>query len=711
MEQKEGLWMKEKLLQILRRSKKIPLIFKELRKKLGGKRISQAQLLKNLNALVSTGEVVCYQGKYRLTEYTPFEKAVISRVNGTFGFATLLEKEGEVFLPGKYLLGAMPGDTVLVKLEPTQRSSDAGRVVSIISQNDTSFTGVFHRDGDICTVEPDRSIRFPVRVGKKHTMDAREGDKVMARIVKRGEHHSDHRAEIVEVFGNSNLAKVCCKSILAANQVEEEFPSEVLAQAQLIESAGIPQSEYAGREDLRGLPIFTIDSSDSKDLDDAISISRTKTGYLLGVHIADVSHYVTAKSPLDNEAFERGTSVYYAQSVVPMLPVALSNGICSLNPQEDRLTFSCFVELDTEGRMQGYRFCKSVICSRVKGVYSEVNRILDGQADEVLKEKYDGLFEEIALMEELAAKLETSRFARGSLNLESVESKIIVDEEGKAANVLPRDRGRSEKIIEEFMLCANEAAATYAMEQGVPFVYRVHEKPSMDKAKALAETLTALGLPVYRLRAGECSNTELAAILAKAKETPYARIVNHQLLRSMAKAKYSDVNIGHFGLVLDNYAHFTSPIRRYPDLTIHRILSDMVAGVPVEKIKKRYQNFAVASAQHSSERELAAMDTERGCEDCYKAEYILSHLGEEFEANISSVAPHGLYAEMDNTVEGLIRIENLPEGSYDTDSQIEYVNVVTGEHFRIGDRVKIKVLSADVSAGHIDFALVEHFQQ
>ena len=415
--------------------------------KTGWKTDFSGPAFKNLNALVSTGEVVCYQGKYRLTEYTPFEKAVISRVNGTFGFATLLEKEGEVFLPGKYLLGAMPGDTVLVKLEPTQRSSDAGRVVSIISQNDTSFTGVFHRDGDICTVEPDRSIRFPVRVGKKHTMDAREGDKVMARIVKRGEHHSDHRAEIVEVFGNSNLAKVCCKSILAANQVEEEFPSEVLAQAQLIESAGIPQSEYAGREDLRGLPIFTIDGSGSKDLDDASSISRTKTGYLLGVHIADVSHYVTAKSPLDNEAFERGTSVYYAQSVVPMLPVALSNGICSLNPQEDRLTFSCFVELDTEGRMQGYRFCKSVICSRVKGVYSEVNRILDGQADEVLKEKYDGLFEEIALMEELAAKLETSRFARGSLNLESVESKIIVDEEGRRPTFYPATGAAPKKLL------------------------------------------------------------------------------------------------------------------------------------------------------------------------------------------------------------------------------------------------------------------------
>ncbi len=701
--------MKEKILQILRRNKKAPLTLKELRKKMGGKRVSQAQLVKTLNTLASSGEIVCYQGKYRLTEYAPFEKAVVSRVNGTFGFAKLLEKEGEVFLPGKYLLGAMPGDTVLVKLEPSERSSDAGRVVSVISQNEAGFTGVFHRDGEICTVEPDRSIRFPVRVGKKHTMDAREGDKVMARIVKRGEHHSDHRAEIVEVFGNSNLAKVCCKSILAFNRVEEEFPSEVLAQAQLIEKAGIAQGEYAGREDLRALPIFTIDSSDSKDLDDAVSISRTKAGgYLLGVHIADVSHYVAAKSPLDREAFERGTSVYYAQSVVPMLPVQLSNGICSLNPSQDRLTFSCFVELDTDGRIQGYRFCKSVICSRVKGVYSEVNRILDGRADGLLKEKYAGLFEEIALMDELTEKLEASRFARGSLDLESTESKILVDEEGKAVDVLPRERGRSEKIIEEFMLCANEAAAAYAMEQGVPFVYRVHEKPSMDKAKALAETLTALGLPVYRLRAGECSHTELAAILAKAKETPYARIVNHQLLRSMAKAKYSDANIGHFGLVLDNYAHFTSPIRRYPDLTIHRILSDLVAGVPAEKIKKRYQNFAAASAQHSSERELAAMDTERGCEDCYKAEYILSHLGEEFEATISSVAPHGLYAEMDNTVEGLIRIENLPEGSYDTDSQIEYVNIVTGKRYRIGDRVKVKVLAADVSAGHIDFALIEH---
>lgn len=700
--------MKEKILQLLRRSKKTPLTVKEIRKKLGGKRVSERDVLRTLNGLTGSGKVVCYQEKYRLTEYTPFEKAVITRVNGTFGFAKFMEKEGEVFLPGKYLLGAMPGDTVLVKSEPTERSSDAGRVISVISQNEAGFTGVFHREGELCTVEPDNAIRFPVRVGKNHTLDAREGDKVMARIVRRGEHHSDHRAEIVEVFGNSRLAKVCCKSILAYHQVEEEFPSEVLAQAELIAAAGIPQSEYAGREDLRELPIFTIDSSDSKDLDDAISIERTQNGYLLGVHIADVSHYVTAKSPLDNEAFERGTSVYYAQSVVPMLPTQLSNGICSLNPDEDRLTFSCFVRMDLEGRMLSYRFCKSVIRSRVKGVYAEVNRILAGEHDEALQEKYDGLLEEISLMEELATKLETSRFARGSLDLESVESKIIVDKEGKAVDIQPRDRGRSEKIIEEFMLSANEAAASYAMETKIPFVYRVHEKPTAEKTRALAETLAALSLPVYRLRAGECSNMELAAILAKAKETPYGRIVNHQLLRSMAKAKYSEVNIGHFGLVLDNYAHFTSPIRRYPDLTIHRILTDLVAGVPTEKITKRYQNFAASSARHSSEREIAAMDTERSCEDCYKAEYIQSHLGEEFEANISSVAPHGLYAELDNTVEGLIRIENLPEGSYDTDSQIEYVNVVTNEHFRIGDRVKIKVLAADVSAGHIDFALLEH---
>lgn len=702
--------MKDKILQLLRRSKKTSLSLKEIRKKLGGKRVSERDVRRILDNLTGTGDVVCYQGKYRLIEFTPFEKAVVTRVNGTFGFARFTEKEGEVFIPGKYLLGAMPGDKVLVKSEPTERSSDAGRVISVISQNEAGFTGVFHRVGDICTVEPDNSIRFPVRISKKHTLDAREGDKVMARIFKRGEHHGDHRAEILEVFGNSHLAKVCCKSILAFNHVEEEFPSEVIAQAELIAAAGIPKSEYSGREDLRALPIFTIDSSDSKDLDDAISIERTKNGYLLGVHIADVSHYVTAKSPLDNEAFERGTSVYYAQSVVPMLPVQLSNGICSLNPGEDRLTFTCFVNLDADGRILGYRFCKSVIRSRVKGVYSEINRILAGETDEMLKEKYQGLFEEIALMEELATKLEVSRLARGSLNLESVESKISVDAEGKAIDVQPRDRGRSEKIIEEFMLSANEAAATYAMEMGIPFVYRVHEKPTAEKTRALAETLSALSLPVYRMRAGECSNTELAAILAKAKATPYGRIVNHQLLRSMAKAKYSDTNIGHFGLVLDNYAHFTSPIRRYPDLTIHRILTDLVAGVPVEKITKRYKNFASFSAQHSSEREIAAMDTERGCEDCYKAEYILSHLGEEFEANISSVAPHGLYAELDNTVEGLIRIENLPEGSYDTDSQIEYVNVVTNEHFRIGDRVKIKVLAADVSAGHIDFALTEHLE-
>lgn len=498
----------------------------------------------------------------------------------------------------------------------------------------------------------------------------------------------------------------CCRAVLAANGISPEFPPEALEQAQAIAAGqGIHPKELGNRLDLRAQPIFTIDGADSKDLDDAISLRRRDDGgWELGVHIADVSYYVTHGTPLDREAMERGTSVYYADAVIPMLPPELSNGICSLNPGEDRLAFSALMRLDAEGKIAEYSFVKTVISSRVKGIYSEVNAILAGTADEALQKKYDGLTGIISEMKALAELLTKRRYTRGGVNLESTESKIVLDEAGVAVDVVPRERGESEMMIEEFMLTANEAAATFALEKALPFVYRVHENPAPDKTGALYDVLEQLGVKAQRPKAGVTS-VQLAAILEKVRDTPVERVVNTLVLRSMTKAKYSERCTGHFGLALHNYTHFTSPIRRYPDLTIHRILSGYVTGMKKENIDRRFQKFVSESAIQSSEREVAAMTAERSCEDCYKAEFMRAHIGEEFEGVITSVTAFGLYVQLPSTVEGLLHISAFPEGQWQPDGNLSFTERHTGAKMRLGDKLRIRVAAADVSAGTVDFAL------
>ncbi len=454
--------------------------------------------------------------------------------------------------------------------------------------------------------------------------------------------------------------------------------------------------------------IFTIDSADSKDLDDAVSLVKYDDGWELGVHIADVSYYVRPATPLDDEAFLRGTSIYYADSVIPMLPKELSNGICSLNPQEDRLAFSALMWIDRDGNLKDYKFKKSVIRSRVKGVYSEVNSILNGTADNSLKNKYAGLESMIFDMLELSELLSRKRAERGGVELESSESKIILNENREAVDIKPRERGKSEEIIENFMLMANQAAATLAMKEQIPFVYRIHDLPTPEKLENLNELLTALNLDDVKPKA-PVTSAMFAAILNKVKGTKKSVIINNQLLRSMAKAIYSEKNIGHFGLVLENYAHFTSPIRRYPDLCIHRILSSFLL-VESEKDKnrliKRYSDFVVRAAANSSETEQRAMNIERDCDDCYKAEYMKGHIGEEFDGIISSVTAKGIYVQLSNTVEGMVNIASLEPG-FEYDGKVTLKNVLSSKSYMVGDTVKIRMDAANVPAGLIDFSIID----
>ncbi|MCI5578008.1 MAG: VacB/RNase II family 3'-5' exoribonuclease, partial [Oscillospiraceae bacterium] len=407
-------------------------------------------------------------------------------------------------------------------------------------------------------------------------------------------------------------------------------------------------------------------------------------------------------SKLDDEAFYRGTSIYYADRVVPMLPKELSNGICSLNPNVDRLAFSCLMDVSAEGKLLSYRFEKSVIRSRVKGVYSEVNKILDGTADDTIKDKYSRVIERIPVMLELAQILEKNRVNRGAPDIDTVESKIITDENGICIDVKPRERGVAERIIEEFMLMANNAAAALAMKEKFPFVYRVHEAPPAEKLLTLNETLTALGVNPEGITERSTAG-DLAKILRDNKDSDKYIVINRIVLRTMMKARYSEEPLGHYGLVMPEYAHFTSPIRRYADLSIHRILTDYVYALSNEKLNKKYTKFAAEASMQASNTELSAVRCERECENFYMAEFMKNHVGEEFDGFISGVSPSGVFVALDNTVEGMVTVAKLPLGEYEVQHGVILTGAANGQVFTVGDKVKVKCVSVNVNGGFIDF--------
>lgn len=681
--------------------KTIPI--SQLESKCRSKKYGSANYQEAISELRREGRIIVRKGKkIGLAERNGAMPATITRLSKTFGFA-VTDEGVEYFIPGKCMLGAMPDDRVLISDIESRSGEPEGEVVDILSFGSNTMTGVIELADGKPYLVPDSASQNHVTIVKQESLPFCEGDKVLAEIVSRGQRHAEHKVRICGVFGSSGEAKSCAEAILAAHGVEKEFSAEVLREANKIAEGGVREFSLNNREDLRGMPIFTIDSAYSKDLDDAVSVERTKDGWLLGVHIADVSNYVRGNSALDKEALRRGTSIYYADRVIPMLPKELSNGICSLNPDEDRLTLSAFIRLDRHGEIMGYRFSKSVIRSRVKGVYSEVNAILDGSADDELKNKYGSVIAQLPLMDELAGVLIKKREERHSPEIETVEGALEIDENGVCVGVCARERGRSERIIEEFMLCANEAAARLAREKNVPFVYRVHETPPEEKVEALRELL-----PKYNLECpdfAEFKPIHAAEILKKAKGTDCFEAVNMLVLRSMAKARYSNEPLGHFSLVLENYAHFTSPIRRYPDLAIHRIITDILAGYDREWLNKRYSGFVVNAADRSSSAELNAVSIERSCEDCYKAELMRSHIGESFTAKISGVTEYGFYAVLPNTVEGLVHIRELPEGEYDYTEPVSLTERFSGVSYTIGMEVRVICISADVNSGKIDFTL------
>lgn len=694
---------RNKILMFLGKHEKKYMLLGELEKKCRTKKYGKENFSAAFEQLRSEGIIVLHKNvKVGLCLRLRFFPAEIVRLSRTFGFAKT-DKDIEYFIPGNRMLGAMPGDRVLISEIESRTGEPEGEVVEIISFGKSELTGsVEFIDGEYYLV-PDTASANHIKISCGSEVRFAGGDKVLAKIVYRGRRHAEHKVEVTKVFGNADCSASCIDAILAAHGVPDEFPADVQREAVKIAEGGVQVHSLNNREDLRDMNIFTIDSAESKDLDDAVSVERTDRGYLLGVHIADVSHYVKGNSALDKEAMKRGTSIYYADKVIPMLPKELSNGVCSLNPGEDRLTLSAFIDLDCDGNIISYRFCKSAIRSRVKGIYSEINSILAGCESHDTADKYACVRDEIPLMDELADILIKKRRRRHAPELETVESKLFMDENDVCVGAAPRERGKSERIIEEFMLTANEAAARLAREKNIPFVYRVHLAPPAEKTMDLKEYIPKFGIKCPNFT--EFRPVHAEEIIENARGTEFFEAVNMMVLRSMSKAEYSPEPQGHFGLALDDYAHFTSPIRRYPDLAIHRIITDVLAGYNIEWLARRYGGFAVNAAERSSKAEVRAVAVERECEDCCKAEYMKAHIGESFTGRISSVTGFGFYVILPDTAEGLVHIRSLPEGEYDYSYPVSLTEKFSGATYRLGDEVRVICAAVNVSEGNIDFVL------
>ncbi len=684
-----------------------PCTVKTLKARFGGDRAADRKVMEALDELVRQAVVCQRQGVFFTVRSGRAEKALLCKVvklGKNFAFVMLEDGQSDVFIPGRFTRGAMPGDQVLVEkfAHPRVEGSDEGEILAILTEHNNLVGTAKRIDGRLKFV-PDDCPAISMQLMRGSEGGAKDGDKVAVEILQRGTRQEDHRVGVTMRFGSADEAKRCAKALLYAQDIRGRFPEEVREEAKKLEDAVVSEADTKGRLDLRSLPIFTIDSASTKDIDDAISLTRTpEGGFELGVHIADVSHYVRPGTETDNEAFRRATSVYYADQVVPMLPKALSNGICSLNEGELRLAFSCLMRLDNNGELTDYRFVKSVIRSRVKGVYSEINALLAGSTDQELQAKYAEVSEQLPAMKELYGHRARLRRERGCMDIESGEVKLILDEEGRCIDVQKRTSGESEAMIEEFMLLANQCAAHFARVKQIPFVYRVHEEPNAEKLERLHALLTACGINDHFAKDVPAPK-ELSAILEGVRGTAYEQIINTGMLRCMSKAQYEAKPKGHYGLVLKDYAHFTSPIRRYPDLAIHRILTDLLSGTNKETMTLRYTDFAEQAAKQSSEREVIAMQIERKAEDCYKAEYARRHLGESYEGSISGVTQRGLFVEMDNGVEGFVPASSLTAAGTLLTEGIRLSDPVSGKNWNLGDRMMITIVRADVNLGKVDF--------
>ncbi len=665
------------------------------------------KFVKLMVALEDEGIVVRSKNdRYDLARDLGFYKGIISIHPKGFGFVEIDDMD-DVYVRGEDLNGALHKDTVLVKILPSSKGDSLeGEVVQVLDRGMKEFIGTYYEIKQVGYVKPDNSrYHAVVAIPKNKSKGAVKDHKVRVRIVDYLENNVV-KAEVLEILGHKNDPGIDILSVVYKYDIVPEFAPDALAQAAEIPTELDPES-YEGRRDLRGETIVTIDGEDAKDLDDAVHVRQLDNGnYLLGVSIADVSYYVTEGSPLDREAYYRGTSVYLVDRVIPMIPHRLSNGICSLNPQVDRLTITCEMEISPKGDVVNHEIFPSVIKTTERMTYHNVNLILKGEDEEVMK-RYEPLIPMFELMYELSQILRQSRHERGSIDFDLDEAKIIVDEYGFPTGVELRDRGIAERVIEDFMLAANETVAEHFHWMDVPFIYRVHEHPKPEKLERFHKLARALGYEIKGTK-DHVHPKALQMITEAVQGKPEHAAINTMMLRSLQKAKYSEESLGHFGLAAEFYTHFTSPIRRYPDLIVHRLIRRYLFEQDLSNETLTYYNSIMPEiGVQTSKRERDAIDAEREVEDMKKAEYMTQFIDEEFEGVISSVTKWGMYVELPNTVEGLVHVNDLTDDFYEFDEDnLALVGRRTKTVYKLGDIVKVVVAAASKEERTIDFQLV-----
>lgn len=666
---------------------------------------------KELKAIMDSLEA---EGKVHVSKKGKYTKGEAKRIVGTyqahargFGFVAVEGEDDDIFISEDDTNGAFHGDQVevTIKSAPDGKRRE-GKVVRILSHGTTRLVGYFQKNKNFGFVVPDNQ-RFikDVFVPLERSKGAVTGHKVVVELTKYGGDNKKPEGKIVEIIGHVNDPGTDIMSIVKGYDLPIEFPEKVLNQAERV-AKDVSTADMAGRMDIRDWQMVTIDGEDAKDLDDAISLTKEGENYKLGVHIADVTNYVQEKSALDREAYKRGTSVYLVDRVIPMLPHILSNGICSLNEGEDRLALSCIMTINDKGNVVDYKIAETVICVDRRMTYTSVKKILEEQDEEESK-KYEEFVPMFQMMEKVAGILREKRKKRGSIDFDFPETKMVLDEQGKPIELKPDDRNVATKIIEDFMLLANETVAEHYFWQEIPFVYRTHEQPDEEKIQKLAIFINNFGHSMH-IANNAVRPKEIQKLLAKVEGTNEEALISRLALRSMKQAKYTPENTGHFGLATTYYCHFTSPIRRYPDLQIHRIIKEDLRGRMNDNRREHYEKILPEVTKQCSERERLAEEAERETIKLKKVEYMEEHIGEVFEGVISSITKWGIYVELPNTIEGLVHVTNMHDDHYDyIEERFEMVGEHTRKVYKLGQTVYIVATGTDRLQRTIDFEFVE----
>ncbi|NYF26047.1 ribonuclease R [Sporosarcina sp. JAI121] len=707
--------MQQKFLSLMREESYKPLTVQEIQELMGFEQAAEfKELVKMLNDLEQKGQIIRSKtNRYGVPERMNLMRGkFIGHAKG-FGFVAP-ETEGmdDVFIPPHEVNGAMNGDTVLVRVtNGTSGDRREGAITRVVERKTTKVVGMYQDNKGFGFVVPDdKKLPMDVFIGKGDSLNAVDGHKVVVEITEWPNETKSATGMVTQILGHRNDPGVDILSIIHKHGIEVDFPQEVINQTNNIPDE-VQEQDLFKRRDLREEVTVTIDGADAKDLDDAISVVKNDDGtYTLSVHISDVSYYVTENSPMDEDAFDRGTSVYLTDRVIPMLPHKLSNGICSLNPGVDRLTLSCEMKIDRNGKVIDHEIFESVIRSKERMTYNEVYRIIEGKDEDENKEllaKYEHVVPMINHMADLAAILKQKREDRGAIDFNFKESKILVDEKGWPTDVVIMERTVSERLIEEFMLAANETVAEHFHWLQVPFLYRIHEDPKAEKLQRFFEFLTNFGV-VVKGTGNKVHPKALQEIVESIEGLPEETVISTMLLRSMQQAKYLDESLGHFGLSTEFYTHFTAPIRRYPDLIVHRLIRTYLLekDVSAQTIAHWSANLPDI-ATHTSERERRAVEAERDTESLKKAQFMLDKIGEEFDGVISSVTNFGLFVELENTIEGLVHVSYMTDDYYRFDDrQMMMIGEHTGKQFRLGDEVTVKVAAVKPEESAIDFEIV-----